>query len=70
MLEMKPSCLMCEAMLAPGDDAAICSHECTYCHRCALSLSNICKNCGGELVVRPKRNVKEVTTGPALNSPQ
>lgn len=70
MLEMKPSCLMCEAAPAQGDDAAICSYECTYCHRCALSLSNICKNYGGELVVRPKRNSIEVTTGPSLNSPQ
>lgn len=67
MLEMKPSCLVCEAVLAQGGNAAICSYECTYCHGCALSLSNICKNCGGELVARPKRGAIETTTGISQN---
>ena len=59
MLEMKTSCLVCEAMLGPEDSSAICSYECTYCPECALGLNHTCKNCGGELVPRPKRKVED-----------
>ncbi|MDQ6711674.1 MAG: DUF1272 domain-containing protein [Candidatus Dormibacteraeota bacterium] len=35
--------------------ACICSHECTFCPSCADAMNNVCPNCGGELVARPKR---------------
>ncbi len=60
MLEMKSSCLACEAKLAKDASAVICSYECTYCPECALGLNHVCKNCGGELVPRPKRHVIDV----------
>ena len=61
MLEMKTSCLVCEATLAHDDSAAICSYECTYCPDCAAESNHICKNCGGELVPRPKRKVVDAS---------
>jgi hypothetical protein len=36
-------------------DAWICSHECTFCGKCADEMSRRCPNCGGELVARPRR---------------
>jgi hypothetical protein len=56
-LEMKEVCERCKATVAAMDDAYICSYECTFCRNCAHELQRICPNCGGELVVRPKRKV-------------
>ena len=55
MLEMRANCERCQADL-PADSAAarICSFECTFCEGCAAELG-ACPNCGGELVVRPRR---------------
>lgn len=54
-LEMRSTCERCEAPLAAGDEATICSYECTFCPDCAAAMDNICPNCRGELVARPKR---------------
>ncbi|HZS45426.1 MAG TPA: DUF1272 domain-containing protein [Blastocatellia bacterium] len=54
-LEMKQQCEKCGTNLQPMDDACICSYECTFCMHCATEMNNICPNCGGELVRRPKR---------------
>jgi hypothetical protein len=52
----------------PGEsaDARICSFECTFCSTCAQTkLSNRCPNCGGELVVRPRRPPAKLLQHPA-----
>ena len=54
-LEMRDACEKCGAGLAPDGDASICSFECTFCPTCTGEMSAVCPNCGGELVVRPKR---------------
>jgi hypothetical protein len=56
MLELRPCCECCGTDLAPDADARICSFECTFCRSCADGiLKGRCPNCGGDLVVRPKR---------------
>jgi hypothetical protein len=56
MLELRPNCECCDRDLAPGDDARICSFECTFCADCGDAvLKGKCPNCGGGLVARPKR---------------
>jgi hypothetical protein len=56
MLELRPNCECCDRDLAPEADARICSFECTYCAACGDGvLKGRCPNCGGELVVRPRR---------------
>ena len=64
MLELRPNCECCGRDLPPeSTEARICSFECTFCAPCADGvLGGVCPNCGGELVVRPRR------TGPALAS--
>jgi hypothetical protein len=54
-LEMRAICERCENALAPGGDARICSFECTFCVACADAMDDVCPNCGGELVARPRR---------------
>jgi hypothetical protein len=54
-LEMRTECERCRSALAGEDEAAICSHECTFCHPCAEAMDFVCPNCNGELVARPKR---------------
>jgi uncharacterized protein len=54
-LEMRQACENCQTSLGSAATAYICSHECTYCHDCAFRLQYSCKNCGGELVRRPRR---------------
>ena len=54
-LEMRTTCERCGAALTPDGDAVICSYECTFCASCAEAMSQVCPNCGGELVARPKR---------------
>ena len=54
-LEMRDSCERCGAALAHGEEAFICSYECTFCEKCATEMKQICPNCGGELVRRPRR---------------
>jgi hypothetical protein len=54
-LEMRSACERCGAALASDGAAAICSFECTFCPSCADALDDVCPNCGGELVRRPRR---------------
>jgi hypothetical protein len=57
-LEMRTTCEKCGAALTPDGAAAICSYECTFCESCARAMKNVCPNCGGELVARPRRTKK------------
>lgn len=52
---MKSRCEKCKAILPSDGIAYICSFECTFCSPCALQAQNVCPNCGGELVLRPRR---------------
>ena len=54
-LEMKPACEKCDAALDIDADAFICSYECTFCPPCTDAMSNVCPNCGGEMLRRPRR---------------
>ena len=59
-LEMKNNCQTCAAPLAAdgsgADIAYICSFECTFCSGCTTETHRFqCPNCGGELVLRPRR---------------
>jgi uncharacterized protein len=56
-LEMKSQCEKCGAPLRPDDVARICSYECTFCEKCSQEMQNVCPNCGGELVARPRRKM-------------
>ena len=51
-LEMREKC---ETILGHMDEAFMCSYECTFCGPCTAGMNNICPNCGGGLVARPKR---------------
>jgi hypothetical protein len=57
MLELRPCCEACGKDLPPAStEARICSFECTFCAECAdRVLSDVCPNCGGNLVPRPIR---------------
>ncbi|HBK91422.1 MAG TPA: DUF1272 domain-containing protein [Parvularcula sp.] len=56
MLDLRPNCECCGRDLGPGDEARICSFECTFCPGCGdVALRGQCPNCGGELVARPRR---------------
>lgn len=55
MLEMRDVCEKCSIQLAESGDALICSFECTFCVDCGRGMDNRCPNCGGELVMRPRR---------------
>jgi hypothetical protein len=67
MLELRPSCECCDRDLPPeSTEARICSFECTFCRSCAEGvLSNVCPNCGGELVARPRRPSDKLARHPA-----
>lgn len=67
MLAMRPGCERCDKDLpAEATDARICTFECTFCTDCAESqLGNICPNCGGELVTRPRRPAAKLDRYPA-----
>ena len=55
-LEMRDSCERCKAPLPRDSGAArICSYECTFCQACSDEMGGRCPNCGGELVMRPRR---------------
>ena len=67
MLELRPSCECCDIPLPPAStQARICSFECTFCADCADGrLGGKCPNCGGELVVRPRRPKAALVRHPA-----
>ncbi len=55
-LIMKPKCEKCGCGLAPDGIAYICSYECSFCATCTKTLNEVCPNCGGELLRRPRRD--------------
>lgn len=67
MLQLRPSCECCDKDLPPdATEARICSFECTFCASCAENvLAGKCPNCGGELVVRPRRPAAKLIKFPA-----
>jgi hypothetical protein len=67
MLELRPNCECCDAPLPPESTLArICSFECTFCALCAEGpLGGQCPNCGGELVMRPRRPRSALAQHPA-----
>ena len=66
MLAMKPNCECCDRDLDPsGDDARICSFECTWCASCAEHLDQTCPKCGGPLTNRPPRDAGLLEAFPA-----
>ena len=67
MLQLRPNCECCNRDLPPeSTEARICSFECTFCSDCAgTKLKGICPNCGGELVVRPRRPTGKLAKYPA-----
>lgn len=66
MLQLRPNCECCDRDLPPeSTEARICSFECTFCASCAESvLGRKCPNCGGELVVRPRRPASKLANNP------
>jgi uncharacterized protein len=54
-LEMRKVCEKCGAALTDEGPARICSFECSFCVACAERMRDVCPNCGGELVPRPRR---------------
>ncbi|MBI1730663.1 DUF1272 domain-containing protein [Candidatus Acetothermia bacterium] len=54
-LEMRSTCERCKRSLKQDGNALICSYECTFCPACSDEMKNICPNCRGELLRRPKR---------------
>jgi hypothetical protein len=67
MLQLRPNCECCDRDLPPeSTDAFICTFECTFCRDCATAkLKNVCPNCGGELVARPRRPAGKLAKYPA-----
>jgi hypothetical protein len=67
MLQLRPNCECCNRDLAPeSQDAFICSFECTFCRACKEGvLAGKCPNCGGELVLRPRRPADKLAEYPA-----
>ena len=53
---MRTECERCGVALEHDGPARICSHECTFCPACAAEMDDVCPNCGGELVPRPRRD--------------
>ena len=52
---MRENCEKCDSALGHGDEAFICSYECTFCGDCSAAMDAVCPNCGGELKRRPRR---------------
>lgn len=57
-LEMKSTCESCDRGIEYSSVAYICSYECTFCPTCRARLK-VCPNCGGELLLRPRRLSKD-----------
>ena len=56
-MKLRPNCECCDKD-PPNDsvEARFCTFECTFCSACAADkLKDICPNCGGELLRRPRR---------------
>jgi uncharacterized protein len=57
-LEMRNECEVCYSHLEDNDIAYICVYECTFCEPCTKEMNQVCPNCGGELVRRPRKRKK------------
>src|SRR3954471_6460305 len=70
MLELRPTCENCSALLPPDSTAAmICSFECTFCRTCVEKiLNNVCPNCGGGFSPRPIRPKHDWKAGDYLGA--
>ena len=70
MLELRPSCELCDKDLPPAaPDARICSYECTFCASCVRDvLHDVCPNCGGGFQVRPVRPRRAWREGTGLDA--
>lgn len=69
MLEMGTHCERCEKDLpAEAAGARICSFECTCCALC-VEACEVCPNCAGELLPRPRRAAHLLTKFPPLVKP-
>jgi uncharacterized protein len=66
-LEMRAACERCGRALAAGDEAFICSFECTFCAGCTQEMEGVCPNCGGELARRPTRLAPDPESAAALS---
>jgi hypothetical protein len=65
MLELGPNCECCDVDPAPnGQDAYICSFECTFCADCKLHFAGVCPICGGNLVASPARPLRPLAEFP------
>ncbi|MDQ6808305.1 MAG: DUF1272 domain-containing protein [Verrucomicrobiota bacterium] len=53
-LQMKTECEKCGNATVASGIAFICAFECTFCETCAHAMNEVCPNCGGELVRRPR----------------
>ncbi len=62
-LAMKKVCEKCRKQLPAESVAFICVYECTFCPDCAEQLREICPNCGGELVRRPRAGRVAIGSG-------
>ncbi|GGA49401.1 DUF1272 domain-containing protein [Psychrobacillus lasiicapitis] len=56
-LEMRDKCERCNSLLSENAIAYICVHECTFCKPCTEDMKEVCPNCGGELVRRPRKQL-------------
>ena len=67
MMTLKPNCECCDRDLPPDAvEARVCTFECTFCVDCARSrFDDVCPNCGGELVRRPRRTPASLARFPA-----
>jgi len=66
IMDLRPGCECCDVDLPPeSPDARICTFECTYCATCAAEMDHVCKNCGGNLVLRPIRPADKLAALPA-----
>ena len=59
-LQMRERCERCPQRLPADGQAWICSFECSFCPACAAALGQICCNCAGELVRRPRRTTRSI----------
>ncbi len=68
MLELRPSCELCDVDLPPqAPNARICTYECTFCDHCVDEvLMNVCPNCGGGFERRPVRPSHQWRPGTGL----
>nr|WP_240517703.1 DUF1272 domain-containing protein [Bacillus pseudomycoides] len=61
-LEMKTNCQTCNISLQTDSEAYICTYECTFYAPYTEKTNQVCPNCGGELVRRPRKNNKSKAT--------